>query len=228
MKFKKQIKLKVSGFTDYLSSEQFIFDLIFIFFFILLDFIIPKSKDDIHKLLHNSPAIEFWFSLILQTFVSFGVGRFMQKTKGTSIASWLEFIAFGMGFFLFVFPAFFIEKDGDMNTYLVLGTIIGIFPIIFGTMIGANYEKKDFKSEKKTYKKVLNIFLISLSYTFLMLYGNLLFVELGMDNSSIISIILVMTISGILPYRILLILKPPVEIFGAIIGIVLLLISLFF
>lgn len=225
------LKKEFRNAGKYLQSEEFIFDAILMFFIIFFDYYTPKSKDSLIELLHHNQKYEFFVGMTIQIFISFNAGRYGQKlSKNKNLSGCLTTIGLGFLFFVFVFPALFIEQDGDSNFYLVLGTLLGSLVIILSAMIGYYSEKNFINLDKSSIRKIRLIFrnlLLAISYSALMLYRILLFDAMHLDELNTLSLIVVLIITGILPYRIILLFEPPVNYWSIFAGSIVILLSIF-
>lgn len=233
-KYNLKIKHIIFDLKKYFKSEEFIFDLTVFSFISIFEYLVPHSRDKMLNLLQHSPKNEFIVSISIQIMISFNIGRYGKKISNkNNLKGWFNIFGFIFSFFLFIFPANFIEHSEESSLYLVLGLILGIFAMLFGFIYGGNYENNFINSKTKNRKKIKNlyrIFLIAFSYSALMLYQALemeAMTTFGMDTENIVSVLTVTIIIGLLPYRILLLLEPPVSFFGVFMGITILIINLF-
>lgn len=234
-KYNLYIKQMILHLKNYIKSEELIFDVAILSFILIFDYIVPHSRDKMLDLLQHRPINEFIVVLIIQLIISFNVGRYIERipdATATLSVGCLTILSYSFIFFLFLFPAFFIEQSWF---YIGLGLLLGILAIYLGLMFGIGYEE-DFINSKKNNKKIIKIliriFLIALSYSALMLYQTLMMEAWGLDTvglniKSIVLVLIVAIITGILQYRILLLIEPPVSFFGVFMGIAVIFIDLF-
>lgn len=223
---------------NYLKSEEFIFDIVVIFFVSIFDYLVPNSRYNLYDILGHSPKNEYFVVMAIQFIIGFNMGRYGQKISNSKKKGCLNTVGFFLIFFLWLFSMNFIEQDESRGTdYLVLTILTSILAIVFGIMWGMSYEKNFMSSEKENKKRIeifIRVFLIIFSYSVLMLYQSLeiedwnIMATMDTNTESIGWVLFVTILTGILPYRILLLLEPPVSFFGVFMGIAVIFFDLFF